>query len=140
MMQNGTIGRFVFATLLSALRMAPPAAAVDVSGDYVVTDPIPCRVTVVQTGTETQTTGFCDFNGSSTPFSGRGTIDPVTGAGSGTTDLGGVCAGVIDSTSDGEVTTGTITSSCYSGPFTATKCGNGVIDPLENCEVGINAD
>src|SRR5262247_2199320 len=70
-----------FAALLSALGTTPPATAVDVSGDYVVTVPIPCRVTVVQTGTETQTTGFCDFNGTSTPISGRGTVDPVTGAG-----------------------------------------------------------
>jgi cysteine-rich repeat protein len=43
-------------------------------------------------------------------------------------------------TGDGEVFTATLTAQCYSGPFTATKCGNGVIDPLENCEVGINAE
>src|SRR5262245_29966553 len=122
-MQDGIIGRFVFATLLVTLGMTSPATAVDVSGDYVVTVPIPCRVTVVQTGTETQTTGFCDFNGTSTPISGRGTVDPVTGAGSASLDLGGACAGVINSTSDGEDVIGTITAPCYSGPYRAPSVG-----------------
>jgi hypothetical protein len=141
-MQDGTMGRFVFATLLVALGTASPAAAVDLSGDYLVTltIPLPCRITVVQTGTALHTTGFCDVNGTSTPFSSSGTVDPVTGAFSGSSDLGGVCAGVISGTGDGEVLTATGTAPCYSGPIFATKCGNGVIDPLENCEVGINAD
>jgi cysteine-rich repeat protein len=135
----------VFATLLSALGMAPPAAAVDLSGDYyVVTEPATCRVTIVQTGTEIQTTRFCVFNGvfngTSTPFSASGTVDPVTGAFSGSLDLGGVCSGVISGIGDGEVITATGTAPCYSGPITATKCGNGVIDPLENCDDGNQAD
>jgi cysteine-rich repeat protein len=135
-MQHGTIGWFVFATLLLALGMTPPAAAVDLSGDYVVTIPIPCRVTVVQTGTALQTTGSCDFGGAPTPYSASGTVNPVTGAFSGTSDLGGVCSGVISGTGDGEVLIATTTSTCYSGPISATKCSNGVIDPLENCEDG----
>jgi cysteine-rich repeat protein len=129
-----TIGGFVFATLLVALGRA--SAAVDLSGDYVVTVPISCRITIVVTGTETRSTGFCG----STPISGSGTIDPVTGAGTGSFDLGGACAGVINFTSDGEVIMGSITAPCYSGPYAATKCGNGVIDPLENCEDGNQAD
>jgi hypothetical protein len=36
-MQDRTIGRFVFATLLMTLGTASPVAAVDLSGDYVVT-------------------------------------------------------------------------------------------------------
>jgi hypothetical protein len=141
-MQDGTIGRVVFATLLATLGMTSPAAAVDLSGDYLVTltVPLPCRITVVQTGTALHTTGFCDVNGTSTPLSVSGTVDPVTGAFSGSSDFGGVCAGVISGTGDGEVLTATGTAPCYSGPIFATQCGNGVIDPLENCEVGINAD
>src|SRR5262249_9368205 len=42
----------------------------------------------------------------------------------------------ISGTGDGEVIAATGTGPCYSGPITATKCGNGVIDPLEDCEVG----
>jgi hypothetical protein len=76
-MHDGLIGRFVFATLLAALGTASPAAAVDLSGDYVVTVPIPCRVTTVQTGTAFQTTGSCDFMGTSTSFSLSGTVDPA---------------------------------------------------------------
>ena len=129
-----------FRTLLSALAIASPAVAVDLSGDYVVTVPIPCTLTVVVTGTAFQTTGSCDFMGAPTLFSLSGTVDLATGTFSGSSDLGGVCAGVISGTGDGEVITATGTAPCYSGPITATKCGNGVIDPLENCEVGINAD
>ena len=36
-MQQSTMSRLVVATLLVALGMTPPAAAVDFSGDYVVT-------------------------------------------------------------------------------------------------------
>jgi cysteine-rich repeat protein len=130
----------VFVTLLSAHGMAALAAAVDLSGEYVVTVPIACRVTIVQTGTSFQTTGSCDFMGTPTPFSASGTVDPATGAFSGASDLGGVCPGVISGTGDGEVLIATATAPCYSGPISATKCGNGDIDPLENCEDGNQAD
>jgi hypothetical protein len=113
----------VFATLLSALGMAPPAAAVDLSGDYVVTVPTSCRITVVQTGTAFQTTGFCDFNGTSTRFSASGTVDPATGTFSGSSDLGGVCPGIISGTGDGEVITATVTAPCYSGPSQPPSVG-----------------
>src|SRR5262245_30001582 len=134
-----TMSPLVFATLLVALGMPPAATAVDLSGDYVVIVPLPCRVTVVQTGTAFQTSGSCDFMGTPTPFTASGTVDPVTGQFSGSSNLGGVCAGVISGTGDGEVITATGTAPCYSGPITATKCGNGVIDPLESCEDGNHA-
>jgi cysteine-rich repeat protein len=139
-MRDGTIGRFVCATLLVTLGVTSPAAAVDLSGDYVVTVPIACRVTIVQTGTAIQTTGSCNFMGPSTPFSASGTVDPATGVFSESWELGGVCAGITSGTGDGEVITGTATAPCYSGPIADTKCGNGVIDPLENCEDGNQAD
>lgn len=40
----------VFATLLVALGMTPPAAAIDLSGDYVISTPVFSRLTDVQTG------------------------------------------------------------------------------------------
>src|SRR5215472_2076492 len=143
-MQQSTMRWLVFATLLVALGTPPPATAVDFSGHYVVTVPGGCRLTVVVTGTAFKATGSCDVMGTPTSFSASGTGDPATGAFSGSFDLGGVCSGVISGTADGEVITGTQTATqpapCYSGPTGATKCGNGVIDPLENCEDGNQAD
>src|SRR5262249_2927852 len=141
-MQNGTIGRFVFATLLVALGMPPPAAAIDGSGDYVSSVP-PCRFTVVQTGTALRVSGSCSANSTTYPLSLVGTVDPATGAFSLTGEISGLCADLVcNGTGDGEETQSTCTSStsACNGPSLATKCGNGVIDALENCEVGINAD
>jgi hypothetical protein len=138
-MQDGIIGRFMFATLLVTFGVTSRAAAVDLSGDYVVTVPIACRLTVVQTGTSLRTSGSC----SGYPVSLAGPVDPATGAFSGTGEIPGLCADLFCSgTGDSEEFQITCTSSngVCNGPITATKCGNGVIDPLENCEVGINAD
>src|SRR5436853_7939969 len=59
-MQHGTIGRFAFATLLVALGKTPPAAAIDLGGDYVGIIPVPptpFTVTDVQPGTTPQVMG-----------------------------------------------------------------------------------
>ena len=49
-MRHGTIGRFAFATLLVALGQTPPAAAIDLGGDYVGIIPVPpVPFTVTQT-------------------------------------------------------------------------------------------
>ena len=132
-----------FAALLAALGMAPPAAAVDLSGVYIITTPLPCRLTVVQTGTATRTTGSCLLDSTSFPLSLDGTVDPSTGAGTLSGAIPGLCADLFCSlTGDGEEihsTCTSITPAC-NGPLVATKCGNGVIDPLENCEDGNQAD
>src|SRR5262249_48769887 len=48
---------------------------------------------------------------------------------------------VYSGTGDGEELSGTLASrTCPSGPLFLTKCGNGVIDPLEDCEDGNQAD
>jgi cysteine-rich repeat protein len=143
-MQHGTMSRLVFATLLVALGTPPPATAVDLSGDYLVS-PIPCRLTLVQTGTALQLSGSCSVDSTTYPLSSTGTVDPATGAFSLLTlgEIRGLCADLVCSgTGDGEETRFTCASStpaCY-GPILATKCGNGVIDPLENCEDGNHAD
>jgi hypothetical protein len=142
-MQHGIIGRFVVATLLVTFGVTSPAAAVDLSGDYVVTVPIPCSFTSVQTGTALQLSGSCSANSTKYPLSLAGTVDPGTGAFSVTGAIPGLCADLACSgTGDGEESHSTCTSrvSACAGPISATKCGNGVIDPLENCEVGVNAD
>jgi cysteine-rich repeat protein len=142
-MRDGTIGRFVFTTLLVTFGVTSPAAAVDLSGDYVVTVPIPCSFTSVQTGTALQLSGSCSTNATKYPLSLAGTVDPGTGAFSVTGAIPGLCADLACSgTGDGEESHSTCTSSisACAGPISATKCGNGVIDPLENCEDGNQAD
>jgi hypothetical protein len=141
-MQDGIIGRFVFATLLVTLGVTSSAADVDLSGDYVGFALVPFTVTFVQTGTALQTRGHVVFQSTTYPLSATGTVDPATGTFSVTGEITGLCADFVYSgTGDGEEIPGTFTSrTCPSGPVFLTKCGNGVIDPLENCEVGINAD
>jgi cysteine-rich repeat protein len=115
---------------------APAAAAIDMSGNYVGVG-IPCQWTFVQTGTALSATGSCADG----PFSLSGTIDPITGAFTVTGEVTGACTNiVITATADGEMFTGTYTSSstpsCGSGPVTGTKCSNGVTDPGEDCDDG----
>jgi len=134
--------RFVFATLLVALGTPPPATAVDLSGDYVGFALVPFAVTLVQTGTALQMTGHIVVNADTDELSATGTVDPATGAFSVAGEITGACADFVYSgTGDGEELTGTFTSrTCPSGPVLLSKCGNGVIDPLENCDDGNQAD
>ena len=141
-MRHGTIGRFAFATLLVALGKTPPAAAIDLGGDYVgiiPVPPVPFTVTDVQTGTTLQMMGHVVYASTTYPLSTTGTVDPATGEFSVAGEITGLCQDFAYSgTGDGEEMTGTFTSrSCgISGTLILTKCGNGVIDPLENCELG----
>ena len=140
---HGTMSRFVFATLLVALGTPPLAAAIDLSGDYVTSGLTPCRLSVVQTGTALQVGGSCSVGSTTSPISLAGTVDPGTGAFSVTGEIPGLCADLACSgTGDGEETqiTCTSSSSACNVPLSATKCGNGVIDPEENCEDGNHAD
>src|SRR5262245_10986715 len=142
-MQRCTIGRFVVATVLVVLGTPPSAAAIDLSGDYVISTPIPCRITDVQTATALRVTGSCSVGSTSYPFSLTGIVDPDTGAFSISGEIPGLCADLVCSgTGDGEEIHQTCTSStgACNGPTSATKCGNGVIDPLENCEDGNHVD
>ena len=114
--------------------MASPAAAIDLSGHYVVSTPVECTLTLVQAATSLQVTGFC----SGLPLSLSGTVDPDTGAFTVTGAIPGLCADLVCSgTGDGEESNFTCTSSTApcNVPLTATKCGNGMIDALETCDV-----
>jgi hypothetical protein len=119
-----------------------PAAAVDLSGVYVSSTPYACRFTDVQTGTTLRVSGSCSVNSVAFQLSLAGTVDPATGAFSVTGEVPGLCNVTCSGTGDGEETHTSCTSSvgACNGPIPATKCGNGVIDALENCEVGVNAD
>jgi cysteine-rich repeat protein len=138
------MGRLLFATLL-LLATKSPAAAIDLSGNYVVYVPVSCSFSFAQTGTTLQLSGSCSIPGGSYPVSASGTVDPITGAFSVAGELTGACSGlVISGTGNGEEFTGTYTATsglCASGgTVSGTKCGNGVIDPGENCEDGNHLD
>jgi cysteine-rich repeat protein len=142
------IGRFVFAMLVLVLGTTSPAAAIDLSGDYVGSNIAAFTITAVQTGTSLQMMGDVVFGPTTYRLSATGTVDPATGAFSVSGEITGLCPDfVISGTGVGdgeeiEELTGTFTSSriCPSGPVLFTKCGNGVIDPLENCEDGNSVD
>ena len=131
-MRDGTIGRFVFTTLLVTFGVTSPAAAVDLSGVYVSSVPYACRFTDVQTGTAFRVSGSCTVNSVAFQLSLAGTADPATGAFSVTGEVPGLCDLACSGTGDGEESHSTCTSSisACAGPISATKCGNGVIDPL----------
>src|SRR5262249_53130461 len=120
----------------------PPATAVDLSGDYVGFNLAPFTVTSVQTGNALQLSGHLAVNSNEYPLSATGTVDPGTGAFSVAGEITGFCPEfALSGSGDGEELSGTFTSpTCPSGFFFLTKCGNGVIDPLENCEDGNHAD
>jgi cysteine-rich repeat protein len=141
-MQQRTTGGFAFAILLVTLATAAPAAAIDLGGDYVGFALVPFTVNFVQTGTALQMSGHIVSASTEYPLSAIGTVDPATGAFSVSGEITGVCPDFVYSgTGDGEELTGTFTSNtCPTGPVFLTKCGNGVIDPLENCEDGNDVD
>ena len=112
-MQAGISGRFVFATLLVTLGMTSPAAAVDLSGNYVGVAWVPFTVTVVQTGTALQMIGHVVVNDTTAyPLAAAGTVDPATGAFSVAGEVTGLRADFAYSgTGDGEEIPGTFTPS-----------------------------
>jgi hypothetical protein len=138
MPQQGTISRALLALVVLCVGSAA-SAAIDESGVYIITSPVTCRLEVVQNGTSTLTTGACLSGVTSYPFSLHGTIDPATGAGTSSGTIPGLCADLFCSgTGDGEEIDLKCTSSTpvCNGPLTATKCGNGMLDPMETCEGG----
>jgi hypothetical protein len=78
-------------------------------------------------------------------FSARGTVDPSTGAVSVTGEIETICTDIaFTGTGDSEELKGNAIAHCVTGtqqgPFQLTKCGNGVIDPLENCDPAVGGD
>jgi hypothetical protein len=142
-MQKRIIRRLVsVATLFVVLGTTTRAAAIDVSGDYVGFNLAPFTVSVVQAGTLLQVSGSVVFEAVPYPFFATGTVDPSTGAVSVTGAIQTLCADfAFSGTGDGEELTGTAIAHCVNGTqgpggFLLTKCGNGVIDPLETCDPG----
>ena len=97
-----------------------------------------CALTITQTGSAFTATGTC--HGAADPVSLQGTIDPNTGAMSGSGTIG-VCGAVVFSGSapsqvaefSGEFE---CSSAGVSGGINANRCGNGQIDGGETCDDG----
>ena len=144
--RHGTLGGLAFAALLVALGTAPAAASIDLSGNYVGFTGVRFTVSVMQAVTVLQMSGHVVFNLAPYRFSASGTVDPSTGTFSVTGAIETLCADfAFTGTGDGEELTGTAVAHCISGTqgpgaFLLTKCGNGLIDPLENCEDGNAVD
>ena len=139
-----TMGRLLFATLLLLLGTKSPAAAIDLSGDYVGLNVVPADSSSRRRARPSSSPAPAPFGGP-IPISASGTVNPVTGAFSVTGELTGHCTGlVISGTGDGEAFSGTYSAAtgiCASGgTVSGTKCSNGVIDPGENCDDGNHFD
>jgi cysteine-rich repeat protein len=134
-----TLRRLGLAILVLSLGTTPSAMAVDFGGTYISSSPLPCRLTSVITGTMVDVSGSCTQGGTSYPVTFNGTIDPETGTASVSGEIPGLCGEMhCSSTGDGEeidTTCTSITPACNVS-FVGTKCGNGIVDELENCGDG----
>ena len=135
------------AMLVLALIAATPAAAVDLSGDYVGQVDVPftvsCTLTFAQAGASLTIDGPCTFGTDAYTFDLAGTVDPLTGEFNTSGVLLGLCetpgSVTIVGTGDGDVFSGTAVCDTIVSPVTGTKCGNGVVDAAEDCEDGNTA-
>ena len=131
----------------------PASAAVDLNGlwrvgvfatQFSLTFTDVCSLTIVQTGTTLSITGPCE--GMANPVTVTGSIDPATGAFTGSGSAGVCPAIAIDGS-------GVRDSKWFSGRFSCpefqatggvngSRCGNGQIDPGEACDDGntLNGD
>src|SRR5262249_55849364 len=134
---------FALAGLVGAMlgafgKPAPAVATIDMNGVYVAVE-FPCRYTFVQTGTSLTVSGPCSTQNAALNLTG--TIDPDTGAFTVNGDAIPRCNQLsLSGTTDGEMFTATYVCDGGSGPVTASKCLNGMLDPGEDCQDGNIAD
>ena len=148
---------WVPAALLAVALGTPAHADVDLNGVFAVRGevdthgvvtppvvPITCQVSFTAVGTTLSVDATCTLVGSVTL---TGTLNPTTGEFSASGGSGAVCnpgsvAITGSATPDGYSISGTI--GCLfgappivaSGPFTGSRCGNGLIDAGEDCDAG----
>ena len=129
---------------LAALSLpAPSRADFDLNGNWIVGTvvlgfQILCHLDIVQTGTDLGVTGTCDFAG---PLSLTGTIDVMSGAFNLGGNAGAICtmAGsltLMGTATDNSNFTGTLNCGGLTGFVTGSRCGNGQLDPGEQCDTG----
>jgi hypothetical protein len=135
----------VVAGLLALLLPTPSRADVDLNGNWIVSGvifafPIVCDLDIVQVGTSISTTGTCDFVGA---ISLSGTIDPMTGVFSGSGSAAVLCTApgsltIAATASDSSNFSGTVDCGGIGGFVVGTRCGNGDLDPGEQCDTGLD--
>jgi hypothetical protein len=144
-MHAARLARIVVASAVLVALHAPPARAdVDLNGHFVGAigavlgfGPFPCTgIDITQTGGSFSLTANCTVFGPAT-FTASGTIDPMTGAvhatGQGTILCTTPGSLVINGngTPDGYSLLANATCS-FQASFTASRCGNGILDPGES--------
>ncbi len=124
-----------------------PVAAIDISGPWYVrfyvtraalTLDDTCQLAVAQNGPTIAASGSC--RGAADPVTLQGTIDPNTGAFSGTGSMGACGAIAFDGRASASAPLFTGSFECASagvaGGINASRCGNGQVDPGETCDDG----
>ena len=130
--------------LLGTLAGGRASAAVDLTGRWGVRvtgfgDVIGCVVDIMQSGGSLHVVGQCSTTGA---VELAGTVDPATGRVA-VVGHGGPCSTItVDGTAaaDGQSIGGTVScmvgTASLGGLFTASHCGNGILDSGEECDDG----
>jgi hypothetical protein len=136
---------WVVAVVLGSVLLSgrPARADFDLNGNWVAGAvvlgfPAACNIDITQVMTNLSVTGMCDFVGA---LSLTGTIDTMTGAFTLSGSAGAICtmAGslmITGQASDNSNFTGTLDCSGLMGNITGSRCGNGLLDPGEQCDTG----
>ncbi len=130
----------LLAAFLAVAGTGPAGAAIDLSGTYTshldILFGADCRLTFVQGGTALHITGSCTMASLRLPVDMTGTIETTTGAftvyGSGICPQGFAFAGF----GDGESYSGYFGCGDTTIPVSASKCGDGILEPGEDCDYG----
>jgi len=129
---------------LALMTSAPARADFDLNGNWVagavvVGFPVLCHIDITQVTTNLTVTGTCDFVGA---INLTGTIDTMTGAFSLSGNAAGICTtpGSLTITngqaSDNSNFSGDLDCAGLTGTLTGSRCGNGQLDPGEQCDTG----
>jgi hypothetical protein len=127
--------RRLLAAFILAVASNPAGAAIDLNGPWSLDiawgsfPPGGCVVTVAQTGSALEISGCVSLSG---------TIDPDGGALAASGSASGCPSLSISGTAalDSSGFSGTIECDILDGTFVATRCGNDVLDPGEDCDEG----
>ena len=123
----------------------PARADFDLNGNWeagtvVLGFQVACNLDFTQVTTTLSVAGTCDFVGAVTL---TGTIDPMTGAFSLGGNAAALCTMAGSLTVTGQASnnanfTGMLNCNGLTGTLIGSRCGNGQLDPGEDCDMGIN--
>jgi hypothetical protein len=132
-----------FGTLLIGGR--PARADFDLNGNWetgavVLNFNVLCNIDITQVTTSLTLTGTCDLAGA---INLTGTIDPMTGAFTLSGSAAAICTmpgslTITAQASDNANFSGTLDCNGLTGGLVGSRCGNGQLDPGEQCDLGPN--